>query len=104
MQVICCDETIGMINKTATQTAMFYHYVDDVDAKYTKALAKGCTKHVNTYATAGGPSNAFWGDRTAAVQDPYGHVWILAKKHGLKDTEDVKEHEEAWMGEYKKVE
>lgn len=46
-------------------------YVPDVDAAYKQAIAAGCTSKME-------PGNMFWGDRMAAVIDPFGHKWSLA--------------------------
>ena len=50
-----------------------YLYVDDVDATYAKAIKAGA-KSVEK------PEDAFWGDRHAAVDDPDGYRWALAKR------------------------
>jgi PhnB protein len=50
-----------------------YVYVDDVDAAVERAVA-GAAK-VLIPAT-----NQFWGDRTARVLDPEGHVWTVATR------------------------
>jgi PhnB protein len=46
-------------------------YVDDVDAVYNRALQAGATSLRE-------PSDQFYGDRNAQVQDPSGHVWYLS--------------------------
>jgi len=46
-------------------------YVPDADAAYRQALAAGA-------ASLTEPSDAPYGDRTAAVQDPHGNSWFLA--------------------------
>ena len=46
-------------------------YVPDVDATYKQAIAAGATSKME-------PGNMFWGDRMAAVIDPFGHKWSLA--------------------------
>ncbi len=52
-------------------------YVDDVDARFARAIAAG--------ATATRPvRDEFYGDRTGTLTDPFGHVWSLATH-----TEDV---------------
>lgn len=48
-----------------------YLYVEDVDAQYKTACAAGAE---GTQA----PKDEFWGDRTAMVRDPFGHLWMLA--------------------------
>ena len=59
-------------------------YVEDVDALYEKALAKG--------ATAERPlEDQFYGDRSGSFTDPFGHRWYVASH-----VEDVSEEE---MGE-----
>ena len=48
-------------------------YVEDVDATVARALAAGATLMLPL-------TNQFWGDRTAWVMDPAGHVWTLASR------------------------
>jgi PhnB protein len=48
-----------------------YVYVDDVDAAYARALKAGAT-------SVRAPENAFYGDRNANVQDPFGNSWGIA--------------------------
>src|SRR5262245_54193018 len=50
---------------------MFYLYVDDVDAAYQRAVAAGAT---STEAPAVQP----YGERRAAVRDPFDNQWYLA--------------------------
>ena len=45
-------------------------YVSDVDAFVAKAAAAGC-KMIRP------PTNEFYGDRTAILEDPFGHVWFF---------------------------
>jgi uncharacterized glyoxalase superfamily protein PhnB len=51
----------------------YYLYVDNVDATYAKAMKAGAKSVAK-------PEDAFWGDRHAAVDDPDGYRWALAKK------------------------
>jgi PhnB protein len=46
-------------------------YVEDVDALFQRALAQGA-KSLRE------PTDEFWGDRFAQLEDPYGHVWSMA--------------------------
>jgi len=46
-------------------------YVEDVDAVFQRALAEGA-KSLRE------PTDEFWGDRFAQLQDPFGHVWSMA--------------------------
>lgn len=63
----------------ANQTGI-YIYVDDVDATYDRALARGGTSLM-------APEDMFYGDRTSAVRDRWGNVWNIAK-HVEDMTED----------------
>jgi len=46
-------------------------YVEDVDAVFQRALDEGA-KSVRE------PTDEFWGDRFAQLEDPFGHVWSMA--------------------------
>ena len=46
-------------------------YVEDVDAMFNQAVAAGA-KSVRPLA------DQFYGDRTGAIEDPFGHSWYLA--------------------------
>ncbi|BEK97201.1 VOC family protein [Nocardia seriolae] len=48
-----------------------YIYVDDVDGAHAAALAAGAQELQP-------PENQFYGDRTSAIEDPWGHRWTLA--------------------------
>jgi PhnB protein len=50
---------------------MFYLYVPDTDALYKRALAAGAT-------SLGEPADQPYGDRNAAVKDPFGNSWYIA--------------------------
>lgn len=54
-----------------SRPAAFYYYVPDTDATYRAALDAGAT-------SLQAPSNQFYGDRNAGVQDPAGNVWWIA--------------------------
>jgi uncharacterized glyoxalase superfamily protein PhnB len=54
----------------------FYVYFGDVDAAWKRAVGAGAKVTMPL-------ENMFWGDRTGALEDPYGHVWVLAQH--LKD-------------------
>ena len=48
-----------------------YVYVPNIDATYARALEAGGTSVM-------APADAFYGDRTGSVKDPFGHIWTLA--------------------------
>jgi len=54
-----------------TMPAMFYLYVPKVDDVYRQAVAAGATSFQQ-------PADQFYGDRTAAVSDPFGNKWYIA--------------------------
>ena len=51
-------------------------YVKDVDAVFARAVEAGGTGLMP-------PTDMFWGDRYAQLEDPFGHVWAIATH--LKD-------------------
>ncbi len=51
--------------------SMFYLYVPDVDALYQRALQAGA-------ASISEPADQPYGDRNAAVRDPFGNEWFIA--------------------------
>lgn len=53
-----------------TASALMF-YVPDVDAAFAQAIEAGAIE-LNP------PTDQFWGDRSARVEDPYGHRWSLA--------------------------
>jgi PhnB protein len=52
---------------------VIYVYVEDVDETVERAVAGGATILIPA-------TNQFWGDRTAWVMDPSGHVWTIASR------------------------
>jgi PhnB protein len=50
-----------------------YVYVEDVDEAVERAVAAGAQVLIPT-------KSQFWGDRTACVMDPSGHVWTIATR------------------------
>ena len=57
--------------KTETQPAHLYVYVNDTDETYDRALQGGAVSLME-------PKDQFYGDRTAGVKDAFGNVWWLA--------------------------
>jgi uncharacterized glyoxalase superfamily protein PhnB len=48
-----------------------HHFVADVDAVVKQAVEAGATVTMP-------PTDMFWGDRYAALEDPFGHHWSIA--------------------------
>ena len=61
----------------ATGTSVTLHvHVDDCDAVIRQAVASGATLEIE-------PSDAFYGERSGCVRDPFGHRWNIG--HHLED-------------------
>jgi PhnB protein len=52
---------------------VIFVYLNDVDAVAQRAGGAGATMLAP-------PQNQFWGDRTARILDPSGHVWLVATR------------------------
>lgn len=52
---------------------VLYVYVEDVDQTVERAVAAGATVLIPI-------ADQFWGDRTAWIMDPSGHVWTIATR------------------------
>lgn len=62
-------------------------YVEDVDAVFTQAVSAGATviKPVQ---------DQFYGDRTGALKDPFGHIWFLATHKEELSPDEIKQRAE----------
>ena len=67
--------------KMSPTPCMLHLYVEDSDAVYKRAVQAGATSEQE-------PGDQFYGDRTAAVVDPFGYRWYMATH-----IEDVSEEE-----------
>lgn len=65
---------------------VIFVYVPDVDRAVERAAAVGATVLMP-------PQDQFWGDRTARVLDPSGHVWTVASR--IEDTTE-QQRAERW--------
>jgi PhnB protein len=70
-------------NKDGSSPVVLFVYVADVDGAVERAVALGATVLMP-------PQDQFWGDRTARVLDPSGHVWTVASR-----IEETKEDQRA---------
>ena len=63
-------------------TCVLYLYVDDTDKRYQRALECGATSLRK-------PTDEFYGDRCAAVLDPFGNQWWVAtNRKNVSEGED----------------
>ena len=67
---------------------VIYVYVEDVDRTVERAISAGAKVLIEA-------KNQFWGDRTAWVMDPAGHVWTVATRIEEATEEERKER---WAG------
>jgi len=65
---------------------VIFVYVEDVDDTVERALAGGAQLLIPT-------QDQFWGDRTAWIMDPAGHVWTVATR--IEETTE-QEREARW--------
>ena len=63
---------------------VIFVYVTDVDQAVERAVAMGAT-------VLSPAQNQFWGDRTARIMDPSGHVWTVASR--IEETTEEKRSE-----------
>jgi PhnB protein len=60
-------------NPDGSSPVVIFVYVADVDQAVERAAAMGATILMP-------PQDQFWGDRTARIIDPSGHVWTVASR------------------------
>lgn len=65
---------------------VIYVYVEDVDQTVDRAIAGGAHLLIPAH-------DQFWGDRTAWIMDPCGHVWTIATR--IEETGD-QERKDRW--------
>lgn len=65
----------------ATSPVVIFVYLPDVDRAVERAVAAGATILMPL-------QDQFWGDRTARIMDPSGHVWITASRIEETTTEE----------------
>jgi uncharacterized glyoxalase superfamily protein PhnB len=72
-----------------------YVYVKDVEKIFTQASAAGATVTMPVM-------DAFWGDRTGQLIDPYGHVWSFATRKRNLSPKEMQKAQEEWLAEMAK--
>ncbi len=65
-------------------------YVDDVDARYNKAIAAGA-KELRAV------KDQFYGDRSGCITDPFGHQWTIATHKEDVSAEEIDRRMAAMM-------
>jgi PhnB protein len=64
-------------------TVVLHLYVEDVDATVARAVEAGARLVLPV-------ADQFYGDRSGRVQDPYGHVWLIASRIENMPPEEMK--------------
>lgn len=84
-----CHEmgAFGPSGATPSPVTLFVR-VEDVDATFAKAVEAGATPVMP-------PADMFWGDRFAALTDPFGHSWSLVCQIEALSPEEIKARAEA---------
>jgi PhnB protein len=72
-----------------------YVYVKDVEKIFTQAPAAGATVTMPVM-------DAFWGDTTGQLIDPYGHVWSFASRKRNLSSKEMQKAQEEWLAEMSK--
>ncbi|MFK3793227.1 MULTISPECIES: VOC family protein [Pseudomonas] len=79
-----CEET-PMGSPEAHKTSVGLHlYVEDVDSYFARAIAAGASE-------AEPIKDQFYGDRSGALRDPFGHVWFIATRKENLTVEEIKQ-------------
>lgn len=72
-----------------------YVYVKDVDKIFSQASAAGAIVTMPVM-------DAFWGDRTGQLIDPYGHVWSFATRKRNLSPKELQKAQEEWLSKMTK--
>ena len=70
--------------------ATLHLYVPDADATFQQAIASGCTEIAP-------PTDYFWGERMAKVEDPFGFQWGIATQTELVSAEEMQRRSAEWL-------
>lgn len=80
--------------KTLGGTPVRLHlYVDDVDAWFARAVEAGAKPLME-------PSDAFWGDRYAQIEDVAGHHWSLASRLDDPAAQELRKRGHEWFEQH----
>lgn len=99
-RIVFCELLIGVARVTLNEEFLEYGlpappslggtavslnlHVPDVDAVFARAVAAGAQVII-------APADRFWGARTAALQDPSGHRWVLTTMRGDPSPHEILE-------------
>lgn len=84
----CGEESLFRNPQSSGSSAVGLHlYVNDVDAVFTQAVAAGA-KVIKPV------EDQFYGDRSGALQDPFGHIWFVATHKEDLSLEQIRQRAE----------
>lgn len=69
--LMVADAFAGVPSGTADGAIALHLYVDNVDARFARALQAGARQ-------ISAPKDHFYGDRSGTLRDPYGILWYIA--------------------------
>lgn len=89
--LMAADAAPGRYESGPTEhaSASFYCYVDDCDAYYNKAVEAG-------WEIVEEIMDAFWGDRSGKVKDPFGHCWAFSTFKWIYTPEEMQQKQSEW--------
>ena len=97
--IMLADESVERGNsspQTLGGTGVFIAlYVPDVDAVAQKAVAAGAKLLIPV-------ADQFYGDRSGRLEDPYGHIWLIATHIEDVSSEEMQKRFQAMVEEMKK--
>ena len=99
-RIMLCDEMPQMKGWLAPPslggtTVALHIYTEDVDSLFQRAVAAGAKPTMPLW-------DAFWGDRYAKVNDPFGHEWSLATHKRDMTPEEIKKGAKAFFAQIAK--
>ncbi len=81
--MVMMGEPAGDAEEAPETPGTLYVYVEDADAAYERALQAGATSIME-------PTDMFYGDRNAGVEDAFGNLWYLATRFEDVPPEEIK--------------
>lgn len=71
-------------------SAIVHLYVENTDDVFARSIEAGAKEIM-------APRDAFWGDRYAKIEDPFGHVWTIATRQEELSSAEISERAAALL-------
>lgn len=91
--IVFVNDVFPDMGGSQSQSSMWL-YVPDADAAFKRAVDAGATVRMP-------PADMFWGDRMAAVSDPFGQKWTIATHIKDMTPEEMKAEQDAMIAKMK---